>query len=466
VTPEPWQTSLNSFREDPKLYPDLKGLVSNFHKMGIRVMMWITSVVNEDSDLFAEAVENNYLLKNGEVSSWWGGRGGLLDYDNKEALKWWHSQMDRILDCDIDGWKCDGSDHLILHIYKFNILRWERYKEQYYRDFFEYTRSRLGNDRVIMARPSDDFIGAGVAIPFAPVDVNFAGWVGDQDGDWEGLKTAWYQMLNSARLNYVNFGSDIGGFRNAGQKPEREKALFVRWTQLGAFLPVMENGGDGEHRPWKYDGEVLEIYRRFVKFHQALLPYFYSTGAQSFKDKISSMRPVYQGEGAPPPTSPAQLPFSELKKYRACMMGDAVFVAPILENRTEMEFTLPEGEWRYLLDEQKLYSGKVKKDFSLAEYPVFIKSGAILPLRMEENLFNLVLDSNPPPNVQQNIQAFLQLIEARRDAQSSTFSWTIASVLGSDGNINSATSNGLIDTPLIGEIELNPDGHGGAESAD
>ncbi len=31
-------------------------------------------------------------------------------------------------------------------------------------------------------------------------------------------------------------------------------------------------------------------------------------------------------------------------------------------------------------------------------------------------------------------------------------------MLGSDGNINSATSNSLIDTPLIGEIELNPDG--------
>ncbi|MEQ8956114.1 MAG: tetratricopeptide repeat protein, partial [Gammaproteobacteria bacterium] len=79
-------------------------------------------------------------------------------------------------------------------------------------------------------------------------------------------------------------------------------------------------------------------------------------------------------------------------------------------------------------------------------------------LTASENLFNQVLATNPPPNVQQNIQAFLQLIESRRASQRSSFNWTIASVLGSDGNINSATSNGLIDTPLIGEIELNPDG--------
>lgn len=79
-------------------------------------------------------------------------------------------------------------------------------------------------------------------------------------------------------------------------------------------------------------------------------------------------------------------------------------------------------------------------------------------LTAAENLFNVVLANNPPANVRQNIEAFLQLIEARRNSQEPTLSWTIASAIGSDGNINSATSNGLIDTPLVGEIELNPDG--------
>ncbi len=79
-------------------------------------------------------------------------------------------------------------------------------------------------------------------------------------------------------------------------------------------------------------------------------------------------------------------------------------------------------------------------------------------LTASENLFNTVLATNPPANVRQNIEAFLQLIEARRNQQSATFSWTIASAIGQDGNINSATSNGFIDTPLIGQIELDPNG--------
>ena len=63
-------------------------------------------------------------------------------------------------------------------------------------------------------------------------------------------------------------------------------------------------------------------------------------------------------------------------------------------------------------------------------------------LTASENLFNAVVAENPPVNVQQNVQAFLQLIEARKNAQSPTFNWTIACVIGSDSNANSATSNG------------------------
>ncbi len=79
-------------------------------------------------------------------------------------------------------------------------------------------------------------------------------------------------------------------------------------------------------------------------------------------------------------------------------------------------------------------------------------------LAASETLFNEVLASNPPENVQDNIRAFLNLIEERRNTRKATFSFALAPVIGHDDNINSATSNGLIDTPLIGEIELNSEG--------
>jgi hypothetical protein len=79
-------------------------------------------------------------------------------------------------------------------------------------------------------------------------------------------------------------------------------------------------------------------------------------------------------------------------------------------------------------------------------------------LAASESLFNEVLASNPPANVRDNIRAFLNLLEERRSSRKATFSFAVAPVIGHDDNVNSATSNGLIDTPLIGEIELNSEG--------
>ena len=61
---------------------------------------------------------------------------------------------------------------------------------------------------------------------------------------------------------YANFGSDIGGYRSGNGTLGRSKQLLIRWAQLGAFSPLMENGGNKEHRPWAFDEETLEIYKK------------------------------------------------------------------------------------------------------------------------------------------------------------------------------------------------------------
>jgi tetratricopeptide (TPR) repeat protein len=78
-------------------------------------------------------------------------------------------------------------------------------------------------------------------------------------------------------------------------------------------------------------------------------------------------------------------------------------------------------------------------------------------LAASEQLFNEVLATNPGPNVSTNIEAFLDLIEQRQEAVSSTFTWYVNSNIGSDSNINSATELGVIATP-IGDVELGANG--------
>ena len=44
-------------------------------------------------------------------------------------------------------------------------------------------------------------------------------------------------MLYSAWDGYANFGCDIGGYR--GGSDTKDKELFLRWAQFGAFLPLV-----------------------------------------------------------------------------------------------------------------------------------------------------------------------------------------------------------------------------------
>ena len=57
-------------------------------------------------------------------------------------------------------------------------------------------------------------------------------------------------IIHSASQGYLNFGLDIGGYKTSG---ESKKYLFLRWVQIGALLPFMENGGGGKHQPWLFD---------------------------------------------------------------------------------------------------------------------------------------------------------------------------------------------------------------------
>ena len=359
----PWATAKNTYNPDTKLYPDMQGLIDWCHGQDMRIILWTTCMLNEDAETFEYAKEKGYLVSGGSTVKWWAGVGAFLDYSNPEAVAWWHEQMDIVLDMGIDGWKVDGAEpYIALQIPswgKGGPLSWSRYKKMVYDDFYYYTKEKTGGRGIAWARPTDDVIAWGLPITFMDRNINFAGWVGDQDNDWAGLRGALNQMFTSSLFNYVCYGSDIGGFRSSPIKPD-PKDVFLRWAQLGAFCPIMENGGGGEHRPWMYDGEATDIYRKFVKLHYELIPYIQSQVAYSYERHLPTMRPTLG--------------------YYQYMLGDDIFVAPMVEEGNERTIVFPAGEWIYLFDESKTYKQGIKKlSFPLDEFPAFIRKGAIIP---------------------------------------------------------------------------------------
>jgi len=55
---------------------------------------------------------------------------------------------------------------------------------------------------------------------------------------------------------------DQGTGGGKGGLPERE--LYVRWTELAAFLPAMQFS----LAPWQYDNVTVDIARKYARLHQ------------------------------------------------------------------------------------------------------------------------------------------------------------------------------------------------------
>lgn len=377
IVDSPWETAYNDFVFDEALFPDPEGLVEELHDRDVRLFLWITQMVNIDAGpVWDQGVAGDYFMRASAeatepaVVHWWKGDGALVDFGNPEAVAWWKGLMDPILDLGIDGWKTDGSDFSAsLAPYSPGLgreLSRLEYSHLYYRMFFDYTRERLGDDRLITARPVDNY-GAdlgGDGVAFAPVDITWAGWVGDQDPGFEGLQAALRNFWWSADYGYVAFGSDIGGYREDDAFPlGRDREPFLRWAGLGAFSPIMENGGGGAHEPWRFDEEATAIYRDFVRMHDAIRPYLMRQGALAF-DEGRSLFDFLD-------------PSTTSYRYR---LGPDLFVQPVVEPGEDVRVILPDGEWRWLFGDGGVYDGPAVRDFvvPIADYPAFVRVGSRL----------------------------------------------------------------------------------------
>ncbi len=204
---------------------------------------------------------------------------------------------------------------------------------------------------------------------FAGIQKYSAVWTGDNSSWWEHLESEMATLMGLG-LSGVSFvGADVGGFGG-----DCNAELLIRWTEMGAFLPLFRNHtaiGTASQEPWAFGEKVEEILKKYIELRYELFPYIYTCFYDSHKTGVPIMRPLLMYDQDDPDLYPVNDEF---------MVGDSILVAPIVRPNTFWRSVyFPKGRWIDARD-GKIYEGKriYKISAPLDEIPFFIKENSLI----------------------------------------------------------------------------------------
>ncbi|MER6211986.1 TIM-barrel domain-containing protein [Streptomyces sp. NPDC001642] len=197
-------------------------------------------------------------------------------------------------------------------------------------------------------------------------------WSGDVATGWQGLRASLSLVMGLGLCGVPYSGPDVGGF-DGSPSPE----LYLRWFQLGAYLPLFRTHASlraGRREPWEFGAEVLEHARVALVERRRLLPYFMTLAHLARRTGAPYVRPLWWG-------------VPEDRALRDCedafLLGDCLLVAPVLDPGSDRRAVqLPRGRW-YDTETERAYEGpaQILVDAPLSRIPVLARAGAVLPVR-------------------------------------------------------------------------------------
>lgn len=374
IIDSPWSTSYNDFNWDRQRYPDAETMIADFKNKDVKVILWLTGCVNNkcnDTPLhkgatYDEAVAKNYGINDSKPGKWWKGEGIHIDFTKPAAKEWWYKQLDKVFVDGVYGWKVDQGEFWFGDSINTSIGRLSNaeFRPYYYDAMYDYTVKRKP-EGLIIARPFSH--QGGYAASIGKLNM---GWCGDFSGDWSGLKNQIENIYNSAEHGYGSLACEVGGFY---MKRSKKKEL-VRYAQFGCMTTCMINGGENgaftNHLPWYHGKDAEDAYRDCVILHEELVPYLFSASVEANKNGGSIIRVVSREENSH-------------------LLGNSLFTKAITSDNDHVTFHLPqEGEWiDWWTGEIFSPGSEISRNYSLDQFPLFVRKGAVIPLDIADKSF-------------------------------------------------------------------------------
>ncbi len=368
---EEWQV-------DRTLYPDFEQLAQDLHGLGYKFFVYFNSFIYKDSTAWSETADSGLLIKkaDGQPYTYTGAKmtdTSMLDLSNPDARAWAKKKMTDAIALGADGWMGDFAEWLPtdcvtaggsgLDQHNLYPVQWQ----QVQRDAIDSVGD--GVDRLFFGR-SGWFGTPGLA------DVI---WAGDQRTsfqDDDGMPTVLPIGIGLGIVGISTYGHDIAGYQSSTNPPST-KELFFRWTELGAWSPVMRTHHGYQAKQnwnWESDDETTAHYARYAKLHMALVPMWEGLAQVAHDTGL----PIWRGLGFTYPQDGSLWPIKD-----EVMVGDMLLVAPVMtEGATSRSVVLPEGQWYRWDGDDGAMQGPATTDeaAAMSEIPVFARAGAIVPM--------------------------------------------------------------------------------------
>lgn len=360
---------------DPKLYPDLPGMIAGLHAEGVRFMGYFNTFIEQRFPEYEEAKSRGYLVLD-EKSQPYVTRISLMkaaqvDLSNPDARAYLSGYLERALEMGVDGWMADFGEWLP---YRGKIqdpegcARWHnRYPVEW---------AKLNRAAGLKVRPDGDYVvfsRAGFHGSAQAVDLV---WAGDQNTNWaedDGIPTVIKAGLSLGLSGMPYYCFDAGGYTSLVTLPRGEE-LFERWVELACFSPVLRtHEGYWRQRNIQPDSNprVLAHFARMARAHQALRPYLLEAAREGRDEGLPMMRHLWIEY----PDDANCLPLED--QY---LLGSSLLVAPVLEKRARTRrLYLPAGVWTDVWKGFD-YSGPgwIEVEAPLGEPPAFVRQGETL----------------------------------------------------------------------------------------
>ncbi|WP_119329050.1 alpha-glucosidase [Cysteiniphilum halobium] len=359
---------------DKALYPDLDKKIHELKKEGIRFLGYINPYLIQGHALYNEAFSKGYFATKDNGSEYVIDFGefycGVIDFTNPEAFSWYKDRVIRkeMIDFGLSGWMADFGEYLPVDCKLYNNksakIMHNDWPRLWAKANFEAVEES-GQSEEIMYFMRAGFNG------FQPY--NRLLWAGDQCVDFsmhDGLASVIPAALSSGLSGMGLHHSDIGGYTTLhGLK--RNKELFMRWSEMAAFTPVMrthEGNRPQDNFQFDQDENVLKHLAKMVNTYVHLKPYIKSLVKENAAKGIPVQRPLfmhYEND---------EVCYDIQYQY---LLGKDILVAPVYkEHQKTWEVYLPEDKWIHAYSKEEFTGGYVTVDAPLGRPPVFYRKEA------------------------------------------------------------------------------------------